>query len=97
MFSTLQECHTIRERLADYTLDALAEDEARAVTAHLATCTACRDEHYCLAAVAAHLIPLRKALADEPRRRVLDRRRPARTRQLTLAHWANCGVLATTR
>ncbi|MCX4648676.1 MULTISPECIES: zf-HC2 domain-containing protein [unclassified Streptomyces] len=93
MFSTL-ECNTIRERLADYTLGALAEDEARAVTTHLATCSTCRDEHYCLAAVSAHLIPLRKALADEPRRRELGRRRPARTRHLTLAHWANCKVLA---
>ncbi|MFB6677316.1 zf-HC2 domain-containing protein [Streptomyces sp. NPDC057684] len=93
MFSTL-ECHTIRERLADYTLDALAEEEARAVTTHLATCSTCRDEHYCLAAVAAHLVPLRKALADEPERRKLGRRHPARIRHLTLAHWANCKVLA---
>ncbi|MFB7712017.1 zf-HC2 domain-containing protein [Streptomyces sp. NPDC056105] len=93
MFSTL-ECLTIRERLADYTLDALAEEEARAVSTHLATCSACRDEHYCLAAVAAHLVPLRKALADEPERRKLGRRRPARIRHLTLAHWANCKVLA---
>ncbi|RFC69765.1 zf-HC2 domain-containing protein [Streptomyces sp. AcE210] len=93
MFSTLV-CHTIRERLADYTLDALAEDEARAVTTHLATCSTCRDEHYCLAAVAAHLVPLRKALADEPQRRKLGRHRPDRIRNLTLAHWANCKVLA---
>ncbi|WP_329565366.1 zf-HC2 domain-containing protein [Streptomyces sp. NBC_01361] len=96
MFSNSQECQTTRDRLAGYTLDALAEEEARAVTAHLATCSACRDEHYCLAAVAAHLIPLREALADESRRSMPRRRRPAQTASLTLAHWANCKVLAAT-
>ncbi|MFF2507522.1 zf-HC2 domain-containing protein [Streptomyces sp. NPDC058067] len=87
MFSTPQECHTVRERLADYTLGALVSEEADAITSHLATCAACRDEHYCLAAVSAHLAPLRNALADQPRRRTLGRRHPVRPTRLTLAQW----------
>jgi len=97
MFSTPQECNTVRERLADYALNALVKEEASSVTAHLATCSACHDEHYCLAAVSAHLVPLRKALADEPRDRKLGRRRPVRTTPLTLAQWGNSKAWAGAR
>ncbi|MER5753532.1 zf-HC2 domain-containing protein [Streptomyces sp. NPDC002088] len=97
MFSSLQECHTARERLAGYALNALVKEEAGAVTAHLATCSACHDEHYCLAAVAAHLVPLREALADASRRPRLGRRRPARTTPLTLAQWGNSKACAAAR
>ncbi|MFE9450011.1 zf-HC2 domain-containing protein [Streptomyces sp. NPDC006739] len=97
MLSSLQECHAIRERLAGYALHALVTEEAGAVSAHLATCSACQDEHYCLAAVAAHLVPLREALADQSRGRRTGRRRPARTTPLTLAQWANSKALAVAR
>ncbi|GAA3379415.1 hypothetical protein GCM10020367_62850 [Streptomyces sannanensis] len=59
------ECRTICELLAGYALKTLAPDEASVVGAHLATCDACRDEHDCLAAVAAHLSLLRDALAPD--------------------------------
>ncbi|MEU9207316.1 zf-HC2 domain-containing protein [Streptomyces sp. NPDC048415] len=97
MLSPLQECHTIRERLAGYALNTLVKEEAGAVTAHLATCSACHDEHYCLAAVAAHLVPLREALTDESSRARLGRRRPARTTPLTLSQWGNSKAWAAAR
>ncbi|MFF4835112.1 zf-HC2 domain-containing protein [Streptomyces sp. NPDC001315] len=94
MISSLQECHTAREQLAEYALHTLVKEEAGAVTAHLATCSVCHDEHYCLAAVAAHLVPLREALADASRRPRRGRRRPGRTTPLTLAQWGNSKVCA---
>lgn len=69
MFTTPQECGTIRELLAGYALNALAADETTQVRAHLTTCPACRDEHDCLAAVSAHLPLLRDALARDTGRR----------------------------
>lgn len=69
MFTTPQECSTIRELLAGYALNALASEETTRVRAHLTTCPACRDEHDCLAAVSAHLPLLRDALARDPGRR----------------------------
>ncbi|MFB0619342.1 zf-HC2 domain-containing protein [Streptomyces sp. AGS-58] len=61
--TALQGCRTISNLLAGHALDILESHEAAAVRAHLATCSDCRDEHHCLAAVAAHLSSLRKALA----------------------------------
>ncbi|MFE7706705.1 zf-HC2 domain-containing protein [Streptomyces sp. NPDC057486] len=69
MFTTPQECSTIRELLAGYALNALASEETAQVRAHLTTCPACRDEHDCLAAVSAHLPLLRDALARDTGRR----------------------------
>ena len=69
MFTSPQECRTIRELLSGYALDALAPEEAARVSAHLTTCPACRDEHDCLAAVSAHLPLLRDALARDIGRR----------------------------
>ncbi|MFI1164628.1 zf-HC2 domain-containing protein [Streptomyces sp. NPDC020801] len=64
MLTSPQECRTVHDLLAGHALNVLAPDETDAVTAHLAGCSACRDEHDCLAAVAAHLSALRAALAD---------------------------------
>ncbi|MGW1894763.1 zf-HC2 domain-containing protein [Streptomyces sp. NPDC002004] len=69
MFTSPQECRTIRDLLAGHALNALAPDEASTVGSHLATCHACRDEHDCLAAVAGHLSLLRDALAFDTARR----------------------------
>ncbi|GHF93351.1 zf-HC2 domain-containing protein [Streptomyces thermodiastaticus] len=60
---TTLECRTVHDLLAGHALNVLAPEEAAPVSAHLATCAACRDEHDCLAAVAAHLSTLRAALA----------------------------------
>ncbi|MER7181548.1 zf-HC2 domain-containing protein [Streptomyces hyaluromycini] len=97
MLSSLQECDTIRERLAGYALNSLVKEEAGAVTAHLATCSACHAEHECLAAVAPHLIPLREALADESQRRKHGRHRPERITSLTLSQWVNSKALVAAR
>ncbi|MGW1894687.1 zf-HC2 domain-containing protein [Streptomyces sp. NPDC002004] len=78
MFASLQECRTIRELLAGYALGALAPDDALPVRVHLATCTGCRDEHECLAAVSAHLPLLRAALARDTGRQLAARYAPAR-------------------
>ncbi|MEU6663168.1 zf-HC2 domain-containing protein [Streptomyces sp. NPDC046821] len=94
MFSTTQECHTTRERLADYVLGALPKDEAAAIRTHLATCADCQDEHYCLAAVSAHLTPLKEALAHDSHRRVLGRRHQVRATRLTLAQWVRSNTWA---
>ncbi|MEV0493071.1 anti-sigma factor family protein, partial [Streptomyces atratus] len=48
MFTSPQECRTVRELLAGYALNALAPEEATRVCAHLTTCPDCRDEHDCL-------------------------------------------------
>ncbi|MET8328265.1 zf-HC2 domain-containing protein [Streptomyces sp. NPDC005181] len=69
MFTSPQECCTIRELLAGYALHTLAPEEAAQVCAHLTSCPACRDEHDCLAAVSAHLPLLRDALARDIGRR----------------------------
>ncbi|MEV0494077.1 zf-HC2 domain-containing protein [Streptomyces atratus] len=69
MFTSPQECRTVRELLAGYALNALAPEEATRVCAHLTTCPDCRDEHDCLAAVSAHLPLLRDALARDTGRR----------------------------
>ncbi|WP_237409482.1 zf-HC2 domain-containing protein [Streptomyces sp. M2CJ-2] len=69
MFTPAQDCRTIGDLLEGHALDVLDPGEASAVRAHLATCSGCRDEHHCLAAVAAHLSLLRTALACEPGRR----------------------------
>lgn len=69
MFTSPQECATIRELLAGYALNTLAPEEAAQVCAHLTICPACRDEHDCLAAVSAHLPLLRDALARDIKRR----------------------------
>jgi anti-sigma factor RsiW len=69
MFTSPQECPTIREQLAGYALNSLSPEDAARVCAHLTTCPACRDEHDCLAAVSAHLPLLRDALACEAGRR----------------------------
>lgn len=90
MFSTPQECRTIRELLAGHALNTLVPDEARAVSAHLVTCPGCRDEHGCLAAVASHLSLLRDALANDAGPRPVARRRPAcdaKGARLTLSQW----------
>lgn len=65
MSTSLQECRTICDLLAGHALNVLAPDEASTVGTHLATCSPCRDEHDCLAAVAAHLSTLRDALARD--------------------------------
>ncbi|MBC2868381.1 zf-HC2 domain-containing protein [Streptomyces mexicanus] len=62
---TTLECRTVHDLLAGHALNVLAPEEAAPVSAHLASCSACRDEHDCLAAVAAHLSTLRAALAGE--------------------------------
>ncbi|MGW6078446.1 zf-HC2 domain-containing protein [Streptomyces sp. NPDC055186] len=72
MFTAARDCRTIGDLLEGHALDVLDPGEASAVRAHLAGCPGCREEHDCLAAVAAHLSGLRRALADEP-----GRRRPA--------------------
>jgi predicted anti-sigma-YlaC factor YlaD len=61
--TAVEECRTIRALLAGHELKTLAPDEASAVRAHQATCSTCRDEYDRLAAVPAHLILLRDALA----------------------------------
>ncbi|WP_081235568.1 anti-sigma factor family protein [Streptomyces viridosporus] len=68
MFTPSQDCRTIGDLLEGHALNVLEPGEASAVRAHLATCPDCRDEHHCLAAVAAHLSSLRKALAYDPGR-----------------------------
>ncbi|MDF3300240.1 zf-HC2 domain-containing protein [Streptomyces tropicalis] len=62
MSAAHQECRTIRDLLAGHALQVLSPEETRAVGAHLAACPACRDEHDCLATVAAHLTALRHCL-----------------------------------
>ncbi|WP_189189876.1 zf-HC2 domain-containing protein [Streptomyces albiflavescens] len=92
MFAPSQECGTFRELLAGHALNALTPDESSAVGAHLATCSACRDEHGCLAAVAAHLSLLRDELTSDTYRQPLGRRRPTRDAQakrLTLSQWVS--------
>jgi anti-sigma factor ChrR (cupin superfamily) len=64
-----QDCRTIRELLAGQALHTLSPEAAAAVGSHLAACPACRDEHDCLAAVAAHLTRVRDALAHDAGRR----------------------------
>ncbi|MFG2563520.1 zf-HC2 domain-containing protein [Streptomyces sp. NPDC048496] len=61
--AAVEECRRFCELLAGHALKTLAPDEASAVRSHLAICDTCRDEHDCLAAVAAHLSLLRDALA----------------------------------
>lgn len=68
MFTASQDCRTIGDLLEGHALDVLDPGETSAVRAHLATCPDCRDEHHCLAAVAAHLSCLRQALACDPGR-----------------------------
>ncbi|GAB3169517.1 anti-sigma factor family protein [Streptomyces incanus] len=68
MLTASQDCRTIGDLLEGHALNVLDPGEASAVRAHLATCPDCRDEHHCLAAVAAHLSSLRKALACDPGR-----------------------------
>ncbi|GAA3379587.1 hypothetical protein GCM10020367_63750 [Streptomyces sannanensis] len=75
------DCGTICELLAGHALKTLAPDEARVVGAHMTTCDACRDEHDCLAAVAAHLNLLRDALA----------RGKGRSRRMYAVTRADCG------
>ncbi|MFD6325296.1 zf-HC2 domain-containing protein, partial [Streptomyces sp. NPDC058442] len=58
----------IGDLLEGHALDVLDPGETSVVRAHLAACADCRDEHHCLAAVAAHLSCLRRALADGPGR-----------------------------
>lgn len=69
MFTSSEECRTISELLAGHALNTLTSEEANMVSAHLATCAACRDEHDCLTAVSAHLALLRDALACDAARR----------------------------
>lgn len=64
-----RDCRLIQEFLAGQALNALSPGVARAVSSHLAVCPACRDEHDCLATVAAHLTRVRDALAPTPGRR----------------------------
>ncbi|MGY3203035.1 anti-sigma factor family protein [Streptomyces sp. TE5632] len=63
MFTPAQDCRTIGDLLEGHALNVLDPGEASAVRTHLATCPGCREEHHCLAAVAAHLSSLRQALA----------------------------------
>ncbi|AYN42719.1 zf-HC2 domain-containing protein [Streptomyces dangxiongensis] len=65
MLAPSQKCRTICDLLAGHALNVLEPADASAVGAHLATCSTCRDEHDCLAAVAAHLTSLRDALARD--------------------------------
>ncbi|WP_406466458.1 zf-HC2 domain-containing protein [Streptomyces hirsutus] len=69
MFTFSQDCRTIGDLLEGHALNVLDPGEASAVRAHLAICPGCRDEHHCLAAVAAHLSSLRTALAHDSGRR----------------------------
>ncbi|WP_406466428.1 zf-HC2 domain-containing protein [Streptomyces hirsutus] len=69
MFTFSQDCRTIGDLLEGHALNVLDPGEASAVRAHLAICAGCRDEHHCLAVVAAHLSSLRTALAHDPGRR----------------------------
>ncbi|WP_406351215.1 zf-HC2 domain-containing protein [Streptomyces sp. NBC_01635] len=69
MFTASQDCRTIGDLLEGHALNVLDPGEASAVRAHLVTCPDCRDEHHCLAVVAAHLSALRTALAHDPGRR----------------------------
>lgn len=61
--TTIEECRTVHELLADHELKAFAAEAASAVRAHLATCDACRDRHGCRASMPAHLSLLGDALA----------------------------------
>ncbi|MEV0696197.1 zf-HC2 domain-containing protein [Streptomyces sp. NPDC050388] len=63
MLTPSQDCRAIGDLLEGHALDVLEPGQAGAVRAHLAACAGCREEHHCLAAVAAHLAPLRAALA----------------------------------
>ncbi|WP_406354806.1 zf-HC2 domain-containing protein [Streptomyces sp. NBC_01635] len=72
MFTASQDCRTIGDLLEGHALNVLDPGEASAVRAHLVTCPDCRDEHHCLAVVAAHLSALRTALAHD-----LGRRQPS--------------------
>ncbi|WP_326753535.1 zf-HC2 domain-containing protein [Streptomyces hirsutus] len=69
MFTFSQDCRTIGDLLEGHALNVLDPGEASAVRAHLVTCPDCRDEHHCLAVVAAHLSALRTALAHDSGRR----------------------------
>ncbi|MEU1408479.1 zf-HC2 domain-containing protein [Streptomyces sp. NPDC005728] len=71
MTTSIDECHAVRDLLAGHALELLPPEQASTVIAHLGICSACRDEHHCLAAVAAHLSSLREALAPDlgPQRR----------------------------
>ncbi|WP_055693775.1 zf-HC2 domain-containing protein [Streptomyces prasinopilosus] len=77
MFTSSQDCRTIGDLLEGHALNVLDPGEASAVRAHLVTCSDCQDEHHCLAAVAAHLPSLRRALACDARRRPSHRPGPA--------------------
>ncbi|MEU6477549.1 zf-HC2 domain-containing protein [Streptomyces sp. NPDC047017] len=88
MSASLQECRTVRDLLAGHALNVLAPEEADAVTAHLAGCTQCRDEHDCLAAVAGHLAALRAQRPRTPRQRRRSGRAAAGP-SLTLSQWVN--------
>ncbi|MGP3737626.1 zf-HC2 domain-containing protein (plasmid) [Streptomyces sp. GDS52] len=68
MFTASRDCRIIGDLLEGHALNVLDPGETSAVRAHLAACAECRDEHHCLAAVAAHLSCLRRALADGPGR-----------------------------
>ncbi|MFF7974984.1 zf-HC2 domain-containing protein [Streptomyces sp. NPDC007905] len=100
MSASLEECRALRDLLAGHALKLLAPQEASAVIPHLAVCSACRDEHDCLAAVAAHLSALRDALADggsghQPRHASPRQRcrrgtaRKALAGSLTLSQWVD--------
>ncbi|MGW5212971.1 anti-sigma factor family protein [Streptomyces sp. NPDC004051] len=89
MFTAARDCRTIGDLLEGHALNVLDPGEASAVRAHLAGCPGCREEHDCLAAVAAHLSGLRRALADEPGRRGRHAARGAPAASLTLAQWVS--------
>lgn len=92
MFTAAQDCRTIGDLLEGHALNVLDPGEASAVRAHLAACPGCREEHHCLAAVAAHLSSLRRALADDPGRRPTSLPGPARAPRaasLTLSQWVS--------
>ncbi|MFF9087808.1 zf-HC2 domain-containing protein [Streptomyces sp. NPDC014991] len=72
MLAPSQDCRTICDLLAGHALNVLEPADASAVGTHLATCSTCRDEHDCLAAVAAHLTSLRDALARRTGRQQLS-------------------------
>lgn len=100
MPTSLQECRTVHELLAGHALNVLAPHEADAVTAHLANCSTCRDEHDCLATVAAHLSALRIALAgdtDRHRQSALPgaSKRPHAPRQRVRRRGSTCGSSGT--
>ncbi|MEV0695446.1 zf-HC2 domain-containing protein, partial [Streptomyces sp. NPDC050388] len=69
MLTSSQDCRAIGGLLEGHALDVLEPGQAGVVRAHLAVCAGCREEHHCLAAVAAHLPLLRGALAGGAGRR----------------------------